>query len=571
MYSLRSTSIKAALGLVALLFSAAAAAQINPNQIAWPTGPTGCFYAPGTNTCASASGGSAVPQLVQFVQSSCGAGPCSLRFTNNVGPGNALIYECQHGVAGNCNVTPTDAQGDTFALANYQLVAANFDLAQYVACDAGGGPTTITSASGGTIVAAYEVSGAAIAQCVDANNSGQGNNLGSVSTGSISTTQFNDFIFVSGAARTGGGGTTITEGNGYSTLANSGLVASALTYNSWYGIEPAIGSLSDTVSFTSAPGGEYAGILALKPRSSYTIPFWPPGATGPAFSPTPGSIGSGATVKDTCPGSATPWISLGQTPVAGATGVTVSAAELVFGSCQGNGYLTTAAAGYTVTTGFTVTNNGYVNGSGSSVTSATLSTFSTALTNPSIIFVEEYAVGTPSSFPVPTDTAGNTYVDCGPGKILYNSSAVTLECFYALNTHTTASNIVTIHASSSVTYMNGTAFEVTGGATSSPIDGGSGVGYSSLANGTGGSSGANALYGNAITPAGSGDLIIGMFAGANAIPTAGTSPNAYTAVNVSAHAVSEYFYQLVSASIDATAGSTYSGDSYGNITVALKP
>ena len=339
MYSLRSMSIKAALGLVALLFSAAAAAQINPNQIAWPTGPTGCFYAPGTNSCASASGGSAVPQLVQFVQSSCGAGPCSLLFTNNVGPGNALIYECQHGVAGNCNVTPTDAQGDTFALANYQLVAANFDLAQYVACDAGGGPTTITSASGGTIVAAYEVSGAAIAQCVDANNSGQGNNLGSVSTGSITTTQFNDFIFVSGAARTGGGGTTITEANGYSTLANSGLVASALTYNSWYGIEPAIGSLSDTVSFTSAPGGEYAGILALKPRSSYTIPFWPPGATGPTFSPAPGSIGSGATVKDTCPGSATPWISLGQTPVAGATGVTVSAAELVFGSCQGNGYL----------------------------------------------------------------------------------------------------------------------------------------------------------------------------------------------------------------------------------------
>ena len=48
-------------------------------------------------------------------------------------------------------------------------------------------------------------------------------------------------------------------------------------------------------------------------------------------------------------------------------------------------------------------------------------------------------------------------------------------------------------------------------------------------------------------------------------------PNAYTAVNVSAHAVSEYFYQLVSASIDATAGSTYSGDAYGNITVALKP
>ena len=608
--------------------------SLAPLTVAWPSGTTldgyassctaqanpgmgGWIFTDGTNyftrSGAVLTFSCVVPSIVQSVLvHDCGFGTdgdqCpSVSYSAGISPGNALVLDLFHTDSGS-TVSVTDNQGDTFVETNTMYGGGT-----WVACGAHGGPTTISFTNNYNLAAAYEIANTTTSSCVDAYNQGSSTTSAVLSTGSIVRAQPYDFLFVSAEERSGSN-QTFTEANGYSVLETSPLVDGALNYESWGQASPAAGSVSDTITSTSSSGdGFYAGILALKPGAAATLitgdlivagpngqpqplkhgpagtvmtsngegavpsdqaipPFkWPPSAAGPTFSPAAGSYGTGVSVTDTCPGSATPWISAGTTPVAGATGITLTASSTLYGSCQGNGYLTTAAAGYTVTPGFTVTNNGYVNGSGSSVTSATLSTFSTALTNPSVIFVEEYAVGTPSSFPVPTDTASNTYVDCGPGKILYNSSAVTLECFYALNTHTTASNIVTIHASSSVTYMNGTAFEVTGGATSSPIDGGSGVGYSSLANGTGGSSGANALYGNAITPAGSGDLIIGMFAGANAIPTAGTSPNAYTAVNVSAHAVSEYFYQLVSASIDATAGSTYSGDSYGNITVALKP
>jgi len=49
--------------LAALAACRPAVAQINPNQINWPTGSTGCVYAPATNTCVVPSGtGTAVNQ-----------------------------------------------------------------------------------------------------------------------------------------------------------------------------------------------------------------------------------------------------------------------------------------------------------------------------------------------------------------------------------------------------------------------------------------------------------------------------------------------------------------------------
>jgi len=63
MFSLRSMSFKAAI-LIAMAASVASA-QINPaNQINWPTGATGCFYQPGTNTCNTATGGTAAHGVV---------------------------------------------------------------------------------------------------------------------------------------------------------------------------------------------------------------------------------------------------------------------------------------------------------------------------------------------------------------------------------------------------------------------------------------------------------------------------------------------------------------------------
>ena len=108
-----------------------------------------------------------------------------------------------------------------------------------------------------------------------------------------------------------------------------------------------------------------------------------------------------------------------------------------------------------------------------------------------------------------SDTAGNSYVDAGPGVILFNSSGAWSEVFYALNTHTTASNVVKLSpASGLLNYPRIVAVEFTGGATSSPVDGGSGVGYSSKANATGGSSGANCLTATQLTPVTNGDLIL---------------------------------------------------------------
>lgn len=57
MFSLQSMSIKAALAATFLAIASVCSAQINPNQINWPTGSTGCVYAPGTNTCVTVSAG----------------------------------------------------------------------------------------------------------------------------------------------------------------------------------------------------------------------------------------------------------------------------------------------------------------------------------------------------------------------------------------------------------------------------------------------------------------------------------------------------------------------------------
>ena len=76
-------------------------------------------------------------------------------------------------------------------------------------------------------------------------------------------------------------------------------------------------------------------------------------------------------------------------------------------------------------------------GGGSSLN---LTAFPSALTNPSLIMVGVLAQT--AQFPITiTDTAGNTYVDCGPTSFV-TVTGYKAECFYAENTHTTASNVV---------------------------------------------------------------------------------------------------------------------------------
>ena len=506
MCSLRSTSIKAALGLVALFLSATAVAQINPKQIGWTAGTTGCstatyVWVPADNACEAPGGGGGgglagvnlqttsysavsgdngkmvyfnlaapgtltlpsppsstwavlasdswsslapltvawpsgktldgyassctaqanpgmggwiftdgtnyftrsgalltfscvVPRLVQAYQTSCGGGECDVSFPNPVNPGDAMVIEYQHSEGGTQVIS--DTNGDVFPTPNYLNVAAEFDITQYVVCSAVGGPTTIKNTGTYTVAAVYEVANVAPSGCQDGYNStGSNSGVSSLSTGSVTTTEPYDFILITGATRTGVGGSTITEGNGYTPLISSGLIASALTYNTFYATKAAAGSVSDTVSYTNTPGGAYAGILALKPASTSTALIqgdlivagpngqlqalhagaagevltsngpgamssyqpqapsqsftWPPSATGPTFSPAAGSYALTVSVTDTCPGSAAPWISAGTTPVAGATGITLTASSTLYGSCNGSGYLTTGEAAYTIT------------------------------------------------------------------------------------------------------------------------------------------------------------------------------------------------------------------------------
>src|ERR1035438_9385066 len=84
------------------------------------------------------------------------------------------------------------------------------------------------------------------------------------------------------------------------------------------------------------------------------------------------------------------------------------------------------------------TNSSHASSAGASNSLAS-SAFGSALTNPSII-----ACGvswTVSGFTVTvSDTAGNTWVDSGAGVALSNGSTAYQQVFYALNTHTTASD-----------------------------------------------------------------------------------------------------------------------------------
>lgn len=255
--------------LLFFVLAAVGSAQINPGtQITWPTGPTGCFYVPGTNTCALNSSQTTPALTANIASASCTGGGCgnSIALPFNVAPGDAIILEMIHSNGG--TIAPSDTQGDTFTLENYQLVSGQLDANQYVVCNAIGGATTISAGStpNFSILAAYEVSGVLAASgCVDTKNSAQANSVSSLSTGSVTTANPYEFLFVSGATRTGMGGSTVTEGNGYTQIYSQCGDANQICYGSFYGIKAAIGSVSDLVSVTNTPGGVYAGILALKP------------------------------------------------------------------------------------------------------------------------------------------------------------------------------------------------------------------------------------------------------------------------------------------------------------------
>ena len=219
----------------------------------------------------------------------------------------------------------------------------------------------------------------------------------------------------------------------------------------------------------------------------------------------------------------------------------------------------------------TLVNSGTAAGTTGS-NSLSASAFSSSLTNPSFIIVAFVDVQNTGASYTASDTAGNTYVDCGPGKLLYASSARIVQCFYALNTHTTASNVVKVTISAgTLNFARMVAGEFTNVATSSPIDGGSGQGYSSKAASTCGTAGANNCTATSMTTNTNGDLIVSIGATTQAQPSAGTSPVSYTSVGVGGTTIlMEYAIQSSAGAIQPTMGSSFTNDDWCNISVGAK-
>ena len=186
--------------------------------------------------------------------------------------------------------------------------------------------------------------------------------------------------------------------------------------------------------------------------------------------------------------------------------------------------------------------------------------FANALTPGSIIIVSVVNWGG-TVIPTPTDTAGNTYVDCGVGKILYSSSACAVQVFYALNTHSTASNVVSVARASG--YLGVDASEWTGNASSSPVDV-----YASTANGTHSGSGTDNFTTPSANTTANGELIYGFVGYVSATITAGTN---FTQVTNDSQGEAEYQIQSAAGSIKATWSENYAyGNNYGAIMVAFK-
>lgn len=194
----------------------------------------------------------------------------------------------------------------------------------------------------------------------------------------------------------------------------------------------------------------------------------------------------------------------------------------------------------------------------SSTTSISV-TFDSALSNPSLIVAGIYVLGS-GSLGTPTDTANNTYIDCGVGAVPWRSSNYRLELFYALNTSTTSSNTITETYGGSNTQMRIYSAELTGRATSSPLDA-----CSSTANGTTPGDGSIPNMSTPeVTPSLNGELIVG-FAG-----TYNNNPSSGPGFASLLYGLLEYQVQPLAGSIAAT-WTRNATDWYAGIVATFKP
>jgi hypothetical protein len=223
---------------------------------------------------------------------------------------------------------------------------------------------------------------------------------------------------------------------------------------------------------------------------------------------------------------------------------------------------------------FNVTNDvivaavGYPGGTPSSFTTPKMQ----ALHNPSILLAFAYSNGT-APLKVTATGATETFSDCGPGLVLMNGGSIGLQAFIAYNTSTASGVSFTLSTtdSTNLSYPTLMVVEITGGATSSAIDGSSGHGYLAKANATDGT-GSNNLSVGPITPtSGAADLIISYFGQYSGWSLSSeTSPIVWNQLGTKDMGVYSYL-QSTGGSITAYATDSTPSDPYGAILLAIKP
>ncbi len=190
---------------------------------------------------------------------------------------------------------------------------------------------------------------------------------------------------------------------------------------------------------------------------------------------------------------------------------------------------------------------------------ASTGAFANPLSNGSCIVVGVQM--TAVSIPTPTDTATNTYTDCGAGLLHFDAGARSGECFKTPNTHSTANNVVSV-ANAGGVYTRVLASEWSGPNGTCEVDV-----YSFTSNGTSGSGINNASAGTVTTT--NGDLIWVAGGANNGAMTAGTN---FTALNPGFPMVlDEYTIQSVAGPITGYLTDSSVGESYWAALVAFLP
>jgi len=191
--------------------------------------------------------------------------------------------------------------------------------------------------------------------------------------------------------------------------------------------------------------------------------------------------------------------------------------------------------------------------------------FSSPLTNPSVIVVYYFDSEVPNTWTI-SDTAGNSYSDCGSGQVLWTGSGFSWQCAIAFNTHTTASNIVTMTlATGSDSVDSIVSDEWTDGNTNS-VDK-----FASSGNNASTSIGANnAGCGTMVTTVNS-DLIVCGLTLASGTLTAGSCGATCTLGANNGGDGSEYGKQTSFGSITPTGTDSNNTENYAALSVAVKP